>query len=104
MSTERDFVAALAGASKNCTEIQNTMKATYGDQSLKKTAIYDIWKKVKVGETTKDQHHQNSKNNKVVSWHHCRRHRRYRGGRPHDHPAAVSSNRSHYWDLEDLGL
>ncbi len=35
MSTLRDFIAALVRAGKNCAEIQYTMKAAYGDQSLK---------------------------------------------------------------------
>ncbi len=36
ITTVRDFVAMLARAGKNYAEIQNSMKASYGDQSLEK--------------------------------------------------------------------
>jgi hypothetical protein len=38
--------------------------AAFGDKSLTKTAIYNILKKVKAGETTDDQQHLNGKTTK----------------------------------------
>jgi hypothetical protein len=41
-----DFVAALASASKGYLENKETMETVYGDEVLKKMAIYVIIKKV----------------------------------------------------------
>jgi hypothetical protein len=45
MSKARDFVAALARAGKSYREIIEIVDATFGDQTLKQTAIYAIIKK-----------------------------------------------------------
>lgn len=64
MSTVHDFVAALARAGKGFAEIQDTTRKAYGDLALKKTAIYDIIKKVRDGKPTADQRHCNAKKTK----------------------------------------
>jgi histone-lysine N-methyltransferase SETMAR len=60
MPGARDFVADLARAGKTYQEIKETVDAAYGDQSLQKTAIYAIIKKVKAGESA-DMRHLNPK-------------------------------------------
>jgi hypothetical protein len=58
-----NFVADLARAGKGYQEIKVMVDAAYGDQSLQKTAIYAIIKKVKAGESTADMRHLNPKKN-----------------------------------------
>ena len=54
MTRAHDFVVDLAKAGKSFREIQDMVSTVYGDKSLKKTAIYDIMKKVKEGKNTED--------------------------------------------------
>jgi hypothetical protein len=61
MTGARNFVADLARASKGYQEIKEMVDAAYGDQTLQKTAIYAIIKKVKAGESTADMRHLNPK-------------------------------------------
>ena len=61
MTGARNFVADLARAGKGYQEIKEIVDAAYGDQTLQKTAIYAIIKKVKAGETTADMRHLNPK-------------------------------------------
>jgi len=67
MTAVRDFVAALARAGKGFGEIQDLVKKAYGDAALKKTAIYNIIKKVKAGKNTSDQRHLNPKKTQRTS-------------------------------------
>jgi hypothetical protein len=60
MTKVHDFVAGLARAGKIANEIKILADAAFGDKSLTKTAIYNILKKVKAGETTDDQRHLNA--------------------------------------------
>ncbi len=48
----RDFVADLARASKGYLENKETMETVYGDEVLKKMAIYAIIKKMKMEKQT----------------------------------------------------
>ncbi len=57
----RDFVATFARARKSFKDIQETVVATYGDKSLKKTKIYAIIKNVKEGKLTTDQRKLNGR-------------------------------------------
>jgi histone-lysine N-methyltransferase SETMAR len=59
-----DFVSGLARAGKSANEIKILTDAAFGDKSLTKTAIYNILKKVKAGETTDDLRHLNAKKTK----------------------------------------
>jgi hypothetical protein len=61
MTGARNFVADLARAGKGYQEIKEIVDAAYSDQTLQKTAIYAIIKKVKAGETTADMRHLNPK-------------------------------------------
>ncbi len=54
MTRAHDFVVDLAKAGKSFREIQDMVSTVYSDKSLKKTAIYDIMKKVKEGKNTED--------------------------------------------------
>ncbi len=54
MTRAHDFVVDLAKAGKSFREIQDMVSIVYGDKSLKKTAIYDIMKKVKEGKNAED--------------------------------------------------
>jgi hypothetical protein len=54
MTGTRNFVAGLARASKGYQEIKEMVDAVCGNQTLQKTAIYAIIKKVKAGESTAD--------------------------------------------------
>ncbi len=64
MTKVRDFVSGLARAGKSANEIKILNDAAFGDKSLTKTAIYNILKKVKAGETTNDLWHLNAKKTK----------------------------------------
>jgi hypothetical protein len=64
MTKIRDFVSGLARARKSANEIKILTDAAFGDKSLTKTAIYNILKKVKAGETTDDLLHLNAKKTK----------------------------------------
>jgi hypothetical protein len=60
-----NFVSGLARAGKSANEIKILTDAAFGDKSLSKTAIYNIFlSKVKAGETTDDQRHLNMKKTK----------------------------------------
>ncbi len=59
MTGARNFVADFARAGKGYQEIKEMVDAAYGDQTLLKTAIYAIIKKVKAGESTADMRHLN---------------------------------------------
>ncbi len=59
-----DFVSGLARDRKSANEIKILTDATFGDKSLLKTAIYNILKKIKAGETTDDLRHLNAKKTK----------------------------------------
>jgi hypothetical protein len=48
------FVVDLAKSGKSFREIQDMVSIVYGDKSLKKTAIYNIMKKVKEGKNAED--------------------------------------------------
>ncbi len=61
MTGTHNFVADLARAGKGYQEIKEMVYAAYGDQSLQKTAIYAIIKKVKAGESTANMRHMNPK-------------------------------------------
>jgi hypothetical protein len=61
MTGARNFVADLARAGKGYQEIKVMVDAAYSDQSLQKTAIYAIIKKVKAGESAADMRHLNPK-------------------------------------------
>ncbi len=61
MTGAHNFVADLARTGKGYQEIKVMVDATYGDQTLQKTAIYAIIKKVKAGESTSDMRHLNPK-------------------------------------------
>jgi histone-lysine N-methyltransferase SETMAR len=60
MTKVRNFVSGLARAGKSANEIKILADATFRDKSLTKTAIYNILKKVKAGETTDNQRHLNA--------------------------------------------
>jgi hypothetical protein len=47
-----DFVTNLARAGKSYQEIKETVDAAYGGQSLQKTVIYKVLKKVNAGKST----------------------------------------------------
>ncbi len=55
MTRAHNFVVDLAKAGKSFREIEDMVSIVYGDKSLKKTAIYDIMKKVKEGRNAADQ-------------------------------------------------
>jgi histone-lysine N-methyltransferase SETMAR len=61
MTGARNFVADLARAGRGYQEIKDMVDAAYDDQTLQKTAIYAIIKKVKAGESTADMRHLNPK-------------------------------------------
>jgi [histone H3]-lysine36 N-dimethyltransferase SETMAR len=54
MTRAHDFVVDLAKAGKSFREIQDMVSIVYGDKSLKKSAIYNIMKKVKEGKNAED--------------------------------------------------
>ncbi len=54
MTRAHDFVVDLAKAGKSFREIQDMVSIVYGDKGLKKTAIYNIMKKVKEGKNAED--------------------------------------------------
>ena len=64
MTRPHDFAADLAKAGKGFKEIKELVDSVYGIKGLKKTAIYDIIKKVKAGNNTDDQRRFNAKNTK----------------------------------------
>jgi hypothetical protein len=55
MMNVRDFVAGFARTGKSTAEIKTLVNAAYGDKALGLTSIYYILKKVKAGESIKDQ-------------------------------------------------
>ncbi len=57
----RNFVTDPARAGKGYQEIKEMVDAAYGDQTLQKTVINAIIKKVKAGESTADMRHLNPK-------------------------------------------
>jgi hypothetical protein len=61
MTDAHNFVADLASAGKGYQEIKEMVDAAYGDQTLQKTAIYAIIKKVKARESITDMRHLNPK-------------------------------------------
>ncbi len=54
MMKVRDFVPGLARAGKSINKIKNLADAAFGDKSLAKTTIYNIFKKVKASEKSND--------------------------------------------------
>ena len=61
MTRPHDFAADLAKAGKGFKEIKELVDSVYGIKGLKKTAIYDIIKKVKAGKNPDDQRRFNPK-------------------------------------------
>jgi hypothetical protein len=55
MTRIHDFVVELARAGKKFKEIQQTLQKAFGDKTLKKTAIYEILRRVKYGRSTEDK-------------------------------------------------
>ena len=68
MTAVREFVAGLARAGKSFKEIEETVKAAYGDKALTRSAIYKIIKLVKAGKPTEDQRKNNAKKNVRNQW------------------------------------
>ena len=64
MTRVHDFATDLARTRKGFKEIKEMLDQVYGDKSLKKTAIYDIIRKVKDGKNPEDQHKFNAKKTK----------------------------------------
>jgi hypothetical protein len=64
MMNVRDFVAGLARTGKSAAEIKTLVNAAYGDKALGLTSIYYILKKVKAGESIKDQRKFSAKKTK----------------------------------------
>jgi hypothetical protein len=54
MTPVHDFVVDLAKGGKSFKEIKKLVDDVHGDQALKKTQIYDILKRVKMGKNTDD--------------------------------------------------
>jgi hypothetical protein len=54
MTPVHDFVVDLAKGGKSFKEIKKLVDDVQGDQALKKTQIYDILKRVKMGKNTDD--------------------------------------------------
>ena len=54
MSREHNLAVDLARAGQSFKQIKETVEKVYPDTTLKKTAIYDILKKVKEGKTAED--------------------------------------------------
>jgi hypothetical protein len=65
MTRVRDFVADLARAGQNYKEIRETVNKVYGGMSLRRSAIYEILRKVKAGQSTEDQRRFNAKKKTV---------------------------------------
>ena len=61
MTRVHDFAVDLAKAGKGYKEIRELVSNVYGDKGLKKTAIYEIIKRVKAGKNTDDQRRFNPK-------------------------------------------
>jgi hypothetical protein len=55
MTRVHDFVVDLAKGRKSFKEIKKLVDDVHGDQALKKTQIYEILKRVKMGKKTDDQ-------------------------------------------------
>jgi hypothetical protein len=55
MSPIRDFVAGLARAGKTLKEIHETTEAAYGENSSKKTQIYETNRVMKEGKDNEDK-------------------------------------------------
>ena len=55
MGKVRDFVAGLARVGKDCGEIEDTVRKSFGDKAGNRATIYCIIKAVKDGENTDDQ-------------------------------------------------
>ena len=64
MTRPHDFAVDLAKAGKGFKEIKELVDRVYGSKGLKKTAIYEIIKKVKAGQNTDDLRRFNPKKTK----------------------------------------
>jgi hypothetical protein len=55
MTRVHDFVVDLAKGGKSFGDIKKLVDDVYGDKALKKTQIYEILKRVKMGKNTDDR-------------------------------------------------
>jgi histone-lysine N-methyltransferase SETMAR len=67
MTRVHDFVVDLAKGGKSFGEIKKLVDDVYGDKALKKTQIYEILKRVKMGKNTEDRRGFNKQKTKMTA-------------------------------------